>query len=509
MKRREFLAAGGAAILARCASPRRADTGTIVESYRSAPESLDPQRAFSDVAHEVFGRVYSGLLRYDRRGQLVGDLAIRFDATPDVISIELADEIWWHDGKRLMAEDVVDSLAKYSSSDYPFSTSMKAIRRVDVDAWPRVRILLERPSYAVLHALTSRILPSHVRDLDDTPVGTGFYRIENRDGEALTLKPHRRYHGHAASIECVRCKTVPDPTTQYLELGGGECDLAEIPIDLLQAASRDARLERRVQFLSIPSRAVEFLFFNLRRLGDRVIREAISLCVDRDQIARYLYWGHARSVESPFLDPEWRAPQITARNFDPQRASALLQAAGYERSEGGLVSKEGKRVELTILHNADSTKRAQVAQVIQQSVSRGLGLGMKVVALEKTLYEKLLFRGDYDCAVYGFSFSADPDDLGNLYRSDSEFNASAFKNADVDELFSKARDLLPGKEKREYYAAIQRTIAAELPSLPLLTYNIPMGVSRRLAVVPPLVIGDTYRFTREQNLWTFAAGAPP
>ncbi len=463
----------------------------MVESYRSAPESLDPVAAFSDVAHEMLGRVYSGVLRYDGTGRLAPDLAIRYEATPEKVSLRFSSDVVWHDGRRLTPADVVETISRYSSDEYPFSAPFKTIGRVDVATWPDVTLHLDRPSFAILHALTSRVLPAHVKDLDHTPIGTGFYRVGNRDADSITLLANPSYHRHPALIPTVCCRTVPDPTTQYLELAAGSTDLSEISMDLLREAEGDPDMVSRVRVLSVPTRAVELLFFNMNRLPSLSVRRMIARCVNREEIVRYLYWGRGRVVDSAFLDPEWEEDDVTVPGFDPPSGSA-------GRDLQSLPAR------LAILYNSESSKRGQIAQVIQQSLIDHLGIEAVVLPLERGLFEKRLFSGDFDCAIYGFSFSADPDDVGNLYRSNSEYNVSAYRNRDVDDLFAKAADLLPGEEKRRCYGLIQRTICDDLPSLPLLTYSIPMGVSRRLTIVAPAIVGDTYRFTREQNLWTFA-----
>lgn len=463
----------------------------MVESYRSSPESLDPAAAFSDVAHEILGRVYSGFLRYDGAGRLAPDLAIHHEATPERVSLRFSSDVAWHDGRPLSPGDVVETISRYGSDEYPFSTPFKTIGRVDVSTWPDVTFYLDRPSFAILHALTSRVLPAHVKDLDHNPIGTGFYRVGNRDAESISLVANPSYYRHPAAIPAVRCRTVPDPTTQYLELAAGSTDLAEVSIDLLRKAERDPDMISRVRVLSVPTRAVELLFFNLNRLTGLSFRRAITQCVNREEIVRYLYWGHARVVDTPFLDAEWKDDQAAVPGFNPGSASNGLD-------------RPSTPARLTILYNSESSKRGQIAQVIQQSLIDHLGIEAVVIPFERGLFEKRLFSGDFDCAIYGFSFAADPDDVGNLYRSDSEYNVSAYRNRDVDELFAKAADLLPGEEKRSCYHLIQRTICDDLPSLPLLTYSIPMGVSRRLNIAAPAIIGDTYRFTREQNLWTFA-----
>ncbi|MEW6364379.1 MAG: ABC transporter substrate-binding protein [Acidobacteriota bacterium] len=504
MNRRHFLSVAGSSVLSACSArrPHRALPGVIVESYRSAPNSLDPTAAFSDVAHEMFGRIYSGLLRYDAEGKLAPDLAREYTVSPEAVHLRIAENATWHDGRPVVAADIVESLRRYGSSDYPFSSNFGAIGAVDASRWPQVAIHLRHPSFAILHALTARVVPAHVRDLRENPVGCGFYRVVDRHADDLKLRAHAGYHGVPASIETVHCRTVPDPTTQYLELLAGETDVAEISADLHREASSDSALLPRLRLFSIQSKAIEFLFFNVQRIADKILRQAIASCVDRDEMVRYLYWGNGRVVDSPFLNPFNTQARMVGPN--PDVARALLKRAGYDRTPVGVKRRDGTQVEFSIIYNADSVKRGQVAQVVRQSVLRTLGIQARVVPLERGLFETLLFRRDYDCAVYGFSFSADPDDVGNLYLSGSENNVTGFKSSDVDELLARARDLLPGDVKSGCYAEIERILTEELPALPLLSYNFPIAVSRRISLSPPSIIGDTYRFTRDQNLWRLA-----
>ncbi len=510
MRRREFLAAATAGLLSCCRRTRRGSSsssggGGIVEVYRSAPESFDPTIAFSDVAYELFGRIYSGLLRYDGEGRLVADLALNYESSSDAIRLILRETAKWHDGRPVIAADIIETMRRYSSKDYPFSAPFASIGKVDVARWPEVVLRLNRPSFALLHALTARVLPSHISDLGASPIGCGFYKVQDRFTESLTLRSHPSYYGQPAMIDRVECRTVPDPMSQYLQLLSGDADLAELSADFQRAALRDPKIVDHIRVFSVPSKAIEFLFFNVRRIADPALRQAIAQSINRDDILRYLYWGNGRVVSSPFLEAEWNDPEVTGPAYDPRMAASLLDSAGYDR-RGGTLSRAGSRIRLTILFNADSTKRGQIAQVIAQSLTEKLGIDARVQGMERGLFERLFFRGDYECAVYGFSFAADPDDVGNLFRSDSEYNVSGYADKDVDDLFARGRDLQKGEEKRECYRLIQRILAKDLPSVPLLSYNIPIGVSRRIDVRAPSIIGDTYRFTREENLWRLVSG---
>ena len=68
-------------------------------------------------------------------------------------------------------------------------------------------------------------------------------------------------------------------------------------------------------------------------LGDRRVREAITLAVNRERINQELLEGRVFDIDSPF-DVGWMACQVEPFVYDPERAKQLLDEAGWRDEDG-------------------------------------------------------------------------------------------------------------------------------------------------------------------------------
>jgi peptide/nickel transport system substrate-binding protein len=266
---------------------------------------------------------------------------------------------------------------------------------------------------------------------------------------------------------------VPDTITSALEMRKGSADIASnvLTLDMVHAMEGASGLATTSGLGS----NVYYLNFNVedRRLRDKRVRQAVALAIDRPAIVAALWRGHAQLAGSLLPIGHWaRADDTTLAQYphDPARAAALLQAAGFP------ADKNGVRLTLTLKISTDETTR-QLAAVLQQQM-RDAGIALNIRSAEFGTFYADITHGAFQMYVLKWVGSnEDPDIFRYMYSSASlppkGANRGHYINAHVDELLAKAAaESGPAHEvqtrRQEEYTEVQKILADELPSVPLL-----------------------------------------
>ena len=137
-------------------------------------------------------------------------------------------------------------------------------------------------------------------------------------------------------------------------------------------------------------------------LGDPRVRRALTLAIDREDLVEGPWRGHARVAVSPLVSFLGVSGQSRPLPWDPVRAAALLEAAGWRRPvEGGVREKDGRRLELEILVNADNTLRREVLERVATALA-GVGVAVRPVALPRREYIARARAKDFDGLLGGW-----------------------------------------------------------------------------------------------------------
>src|SRR3981081_735708 len=106
--------------------------GTYVEGVTSAARFLNPVLAATPVDDDVVRLVFSGLSRFRSDGSIQGDLAQSFTTSDDgkVWTFQIRDDATWHDGKPVISDDVVYTVALLQDKAYvgPYGDAFRGVK---------------------------------------------------------------------------------------------------------------------------------------------------------------------------------------------------------------------------------------------------------------------------------------------------------------------------------------------------------------------------------------------
>lgn len=220
---------------------------TFIESTIGDASYFNPVLATDTVSSSVNGLVFNGLVKYDSKIQLTGDLAERWDISKDglVFTFHLKKGVRWHDGRPFTAEDVLYTYERLVDPEVKtaFSSNYEKVRKVEAVDPLTVRVTYKEPFVPALESWGMGILPKHVfggasgkafnaHPANKRPVGTGPYRFVSWSvDEKIVLEANPDYFEGRPHVARVIYRIIPDNAVEFLELRGKNIDTMELTPD--------------------------------------------------------------------------------------------------------------------------------------------------------------------------------------------------------------------------------------------------------------------------------------
>ena len=501
--------------------------GTYTEGIAGAPSHINPLfDSANDVDKDLSALIFSGLTRLGPDGEVLPDLAESWDIDDNGLSyiFHLREGVLWHDGEPFTADDVVFTFKALQDDNYrgePARAELFRSLTVSKIDDLTVRVDLAQPFAPVLAYLSVGILPQHLLgDLDagqlyaspfnQQPIGTGPFRLLDLSGDRAVLASNPSYHLGEPYLRRLELRFFTDEPTLLKALKEGQVLGAffRSPLsadDRLYVESND-----RWQVLQLPSTTYTILYFNnaLPSLQDQRVRQALAYATDRDTITTAILDGQAVRADSPIPTGTWaHFSALEGYKYDPTRAAALLDEAGWVMQPGGVRAKDGQELRLNLVTNEEGS-RVAVADAIAGSWS-ALGIPTVVSPQQPTsLLRDALMPHHFDVALYGFDSGLDPDPYPAWHSSQTAAggnNLAGFVDPQSDLLLEMARQTSDVATRKALYRQFQEIFAWEMPSLPLYQRTLTYVVDRRLQGIESLVLFDSSSRFSEIRQWHLEA----
>lgn len=425
--------------------------------------SFDPA-ATSDIFSEAILRcVYTSLYDFDDKLTLRRKL-VKNETVVDERTwrIEIHDNVKFHDGSRLTADDVVFTIerARTAPRTQKLLEPLETVEKVDDTTF----IIRAKEPYADFMSLFAKaetsILSKAVVEKADynfkIPVGAGpFKLLERAENQRIRLQRFDEFYlDKAASkyLDFVVIVTEQERTTAFLK---GDVDI------LFSVSAYDCdnlRVSQNVKLLQIPSTKIEYLSLNNLRvpLNNPNVRRAISLAINRQHIVDNVYHGYATPSSS--LMPQGITGYTDQKvAYDPQVAKTLLAEAGLP---------EGFSFSVIAI----DTIRKNTLEYIKLDLAKiGIQLNYNLVTMKEAA--AMMMEGKHDSILVGWAYSADPNSVLPLLLgtgSGKSMNSSNYSNAEVDALMVQGRKESDRERKRLIYEQINTIVTEESPIVVLL-----------------------------------------
>jgi peptide/nickel transport system substrate-binding protein len=495
------LTAFATACVHRTAAPPSNDL--LIVGYDREPDTLN--RFSTHILEDIQTCIVEGLTTTDEQMRVVpllaqevptlenGGVAIRPGGGMDV-TWKLRPNIRWHDGEPFTSADVKFTVDAINSPAYnPESTDgFDRIGSVDTPD-PLTAIVHYKEVYAPYDIQFIRgTLPKHLlegRDIDRAqdynrnPLGTGPYRVaEWRAGEYILLErvPHYWRGDEFPKIRRLMFKFVTNTNTRVAQLKSGEVHVvALMPWDKFREVSAVPGIVIR----KTPGNAYEHVSLNEMRFppfADVRVRRALIYALDRQRYSQSILDGLAPVADGPIQPISWAYTDRIARyRFDPAKARALLDDAGWTVGPNGIRQRGGKPLAFTLITQAGYAIRENIAQAIEQQL-REVGIDVRVELQDGTAISSVWFEGRFDAMLHWWQMPSDPE-LTTFFAADrtppAGRNINYFRDDELTRLLYESDRTVDRDARTRLLQRAQAILADAVPEIPL--YNV-----TRLDAVP-------------------------
>ena len=445
--------------------------GTLVIVSPGDADVLFPPSGAVVASADVSGLVFSRLADLTADLNTVDDAGFRPALArswehPDSLTLvfHLDPRARWHDGVSVRAADVAFTYDVYQDTlvGSRFRPNLAAIDSVTApDSLTAVfhfaRWYPEQLYDATYH---TRILPRHLLDtiprerlassaFARAPVGSGPFRFVRWEaGTLLEVAADTGYFLGRPKLDRVVWRIVPDLGAGVSALLAGEGDAIELipPRELRDRVRADPNL----RLVPYASNAVAYIAFNLKNrdhrephpvFGDRDVRRAIAMAVDRATVVRSLFGDEGEVPVGPTARAQWIwSDAIRQLPYDTAYTGRLLDAAGWRDADGdGIRERRGTSLRFTLLVPTTSPTRQNAAVLIQAQL-RAVGVDMRILRLEFTLFEQRSLRKDFDATFQARNLDASPGGILQLFASEGgrRSNYGTYESPDFDALVHRA-----------------------------------------------------------------------
>jgi peptide/nickel transport system substrate-binding protein len=387
----------------------------------------------------IAGFIYDGLIGTSpvNGREIPTGLAKSWEIAADGITytLKLHENVKWHDGEPFTADDVIftydmalaedsqsvrkstieDVLASYEKID-DYTVRFVAIEPVAVflsDALGQFGIM---PKH-IWEGVPAAEWPADPGSTGQDPsrvIGTGPFKfVEWILGDHVTLEKNADYwdQDEVPVIDTYTYQVLADPASAIAALQTGATDLTEIPFT--QATPlRESNPE--LQILNYDTTSFNYYYTNQAEdkglpFTDVKVRQALQYALDRDLIAETVYNGFAIRADGtqPVLSIAYAPDRInTVYTYDPEKAAALLDEAGWTVGGDGIREKDGQRLSFETLYSEGVATYEQQIPYMQQAW-REVGIEMLPSAIPFPTLLEVTDAGNYQMAVLGFNWDID------------------------------------------------------------------------------------------------------
>ncbi len=476
------------------------DDATVVIGMNELVTSLDPPTDWAIAATWIHMNLFDCLVWRDREtADFEPWLAESWENVDDTTwRFKLREGVTFHNGEEFNA-DAVDWTYNRIKDDDTMITHRQwtFIDEINVLGPYEVEIKTTDPEPAFLSKMAGtgcgiqapeQGMAQTESGEEYTPVGTGPFKfVEWVKDDSITLAGNEDYWQGKSDIDTLIWRSIPETSTRVANLITGDVDLVvSVPsqdwerVTDNEDTSIEQYLTTRVMLLALRTGPSEKNPDWEGITSDMRIRQAIGYAVDREAIIG-LIDGMGIPVTSRVTPPTlgWSEEFVDQLGeYDPEKAKALLEEAGYDGEE------------LTFHSSTSWLNQKEVAEALT-AMFQAVGLNIDLQVMDVTTFREQIYFPYRNEEIY-------MDALGNSFfdpwitvlseRSDRrERSGWTGDTADqVDQLVREAAVNMDPESRAEQYLEIQRLINSEVPYVYLYQMQDTVGINDRLSWNPPL-----------------------
>jgi len=432
----------------------------------------------------------------------------RLEKTPDgkdgiAVTYTLRPDAFWGDGVPVSTKDVLFTwtVGRHPMSGIRGSEFYRRIYEVVAHDAHTFTFHFDRVTFNYNRINAFDLLPAHIEEekfrnperyKDNSAFNTdilnkglynGPYRVESiTHGSHIVLVPNDYWWGEKPKFHRIVIRSIENTAALEANLLSGSIDMiaGELGLTLDQALAFEKRHKGKYNVVYNTSLIYEHLDVMLDNpiLSDKRVRQALIYGIDRQAISDVLFGGKQPVAHSSINPLDWISdPDVPKYPYDPEKAKALLEEAGWKVGKGGIrYNSKNQRLTVELMTTAGNRSRELVQQVLQ-SQWKQVGFDIRIRNQPARVYfgETTRQRKFKGLAMYAWYSAPESVPRATLYSDSiptaennwSGQNYPGFRNAEMDQLIKDIEEELDRGKRLEKWKRLQEVYANELPVIPL------------------------------------------
>ncbi|UXN67700.1 ABC transporter substrate-binding protein (plasmid) [Phyllobacterium sp. A18/5-2] len=453
----------------------------------------------------VIFHLVEGLVGYTENGDVKPLLAESVAVSEDGLTytFKLRDNVKFHNGGALTAEDVVWNWNRYMAEDTKWTCradfdGSRAVKVTGIEATD-VRTLtmkITAPSAVFLGLMarpecgyTGIISPKSIA-ADGTfiaPIGTGPFKWgEWKRGEYVRLtrfddyvsppndgKPDGMVGSKRPLVDGVKFSAIPDASTVKAGLQSGALDAAEVSADLVAEFKDNAA----VQLIMQRNNGKNLLYIQTRDpvLSKPGVRRAMAEALDLDQLVAAVSNGTGAANPSMVS-----MDSIYYSDVQKKKITTDLEKAKEDLAESGYNGEP-----ITIIANKRGNVPSYPAAVVAQAMMQQVGLNVQIEVLDYATQVDRRRSGKYQVISQSVTPRLDPALMYSFYVGNKDKNASLmWDNPKAIELMESAYKETDQSKRQAIFDQFHELMLEDVPGIFLYDLIDIWGASKKLHGTP-------------------------
>ncbi len=464
-------------------------TSTLTASWNKDIGDLNPHVYSSQFFAQ--GMVYEALVKYAQDGKIEPMLSESWTISPDgrEYTFNLRRDVKFSDGSPFNAQaakknfDAVLANAKR----HDWLEMIAQIKETAVLDDYTFKITFKNPYYPALQELAlirpvRFLAPAGFPDNGDTsqsikaPIGTGPWVLsEYKKDEYAVFARNEKYWGEKPKLERVVIKIIPDGESRVIAFEKGEIDLIYgsglISLDSFKQLKESGKYGSK---LSGPN-STRALALNSNRGPTRElkVRQALQQGFNKQAIIDGVFYGTETPADTLFAaNFPYSDLNLEPYPYDPEKASALLEEAGWKQAEGkDFREKNGQPLELELCFKSTDNIQKSIAEIIQGDFKK-IGVNVKLVGEEDQSFNQRQKDGNFNL-IFSDTWGApyDPHSMVSSMRhpahADYQAQSGLSMKADIDRNITEVLVSTDEGKRQEIYRYILGTLHQQAVYLPI------------------------------------------
>ena len=496
--------------------------GELRFCLRAEPKTFDPLKVEDDPSVAIRYLTGGVLVRMNRQTQaLEPELAQSWKVSKDgkQIIFKLRSGVSFSDGTPFTAEDVAYTVqqmmdpALHSPVGDAFRSGPGNVE-TKILSPTQISITFPAPVAGLDRQFDQMAIVSAHSPKKEMAVLGPFMVADYKAGATVFLQRNPNYWKSDAQgrklpyLDSVRLDIQPNRDVEMLRFKRGEIDV----INSLDSEYFDKLATTSPQLVhdSGPSLDTEQMWFNQvarspmpqfkkNWFRSANFRRAISQAINREDLARVVFRGHAQPAIGPISPANkfWFNAKLKLETYSSDAALKTLQADGFRLENGTLKDKEGNAVVFSIITNAGNKYRERMATMIQEDLQK-IGIHVNVVTLDfPSLIERMTQTFDYEAILLGLTnVGLDPNEQMNVWLSSSENHQwnpqekapETAWEAEIDRLMRAQASSADAKKRKEAFDRVQEIAIEQAPFIFLVNRNALSAVAARVQGASPVIL---------------------